>query len=70
MTGPLGPPDEERVEARSGAIPEEVVAGADDPDGQARAILEDSDARQADRDAAPDAVVEHRSSEDTVEPPA
>ena len=65
----VGPPDEERVEARSGTIPEEVAAGTDDPDDQARLILEDSDARQADRDAAPDAVVEHGSSEDTVEPP-
>jgi hypothetical protein len=67
---PVGPPDEERVEARAGAIPEEAAVGADDPDEQARAILEDSDVRQSDRDAAPGKVVEHRTSEDTVEPPA
>jgi hypothetical protein len=38
--------------------------------GQAEAILEDSEARSVDRDAAPDAVVEHRSSDDVTEPPA
>ena len=64
-----GPVEDERVASRAGLLPEEQVAGSDDPDGQAEAILEDSDVRQADRDAAPDAVVEHRHSEDTVEPP-
>ena len=66
---PDRPVDEERVESRAELNPEEEVVGSDDPDGQARAILEDSEARQADRNAAPDAVVEHRQSEDTVEPP-
>ena len=70
MTDETVPPvDDERVEARSGSSPEEEVVGNDDPEGQARAILEDSDARQADRDAAPGSSVEHRRSEDTVEPP-
>jgi hypothetical protein len=61
--------DDERVETRAELLPEEEAAGSDDPEAQARAVLEDSEARQADRDAAPDAVVEHRRSEDTVEPP-
>lgn len=63
-------PEDERVATRSGLLPEEQVVGSEDPEGQAEAILEDSEVRQADRDAAPDAVVEHRRSEDTVEPPA
>lgn len=62
------PVDDGRVEGRSGLLPEEQAPGSDDPDAQAEAILEDSEARQLDRDAAPDAVVEHRRSEDTVEP--
>jgi hypothetical protein len=45
---------------------EEKAAGTDDPEAQADAILADSEARTADRDAAPDAVVEHRRSDDVV----
>lgn len=67
---PPPPVDADRVEARSDLLPEERVAGSDDPEGQAEVILQDSELRQADRDAAPDAVVEHRRSEDTVDPPA
>ena len=63
------PVDDERVEARSELLPEEDRAGSEAPEPQAEAVLEDSEARQSDRDAAPDAVVEHRRSEDTVEPP-
>ncbi len=61
--------DPDRSASRSDLLPEERAAGSDDPDSQAAAILEDSETRQEDRDAAPDAVVEHRRSEDTVEPP-
>jgi hypothetical protein len=61
--------DDDRVDARAELVPEEEAVGSDDAGAQARTILEDSDVRQADRDAAPDAVVEHRRSEDTVEPP-
>lgn len=60
--------EEERVETRAGLLPEEDAVGSDDPDAQAAAILEDSERRQADRDADPDAEVEHRQSEDTVDP--
>lgn len=55
--------DEERVRQRAGdLLPEEEAAGVDDPEALAAAVLEDSDARQADRDAAPDSFVEHRPS--------
>lgn len=37
--------DEARIERRAELLPEEVEAGSDDPDEQARAILEDSDDR-------------------------
>lgn len=60
--------DEDRVDGRADLLPEEQAPGSDDRDAQAAAILEDSEARQLDRDAAPDAVVEHRRSEDTVDP--
>ena len=69
--GPDGPPivaDEERVASRAGLLPEEEQAGSDDPRAQAREILEDSDERTLDRGAAPSSRVEHRSSEDTVDP--
>ena len=38
-------PDDERVERRAELLPEELVVGSDDPDAQARAILEESDER-------------------------
>jgi hypothetical protein len=38
-------PDEARVERRADLLPEEAAAGSDDPEEQARAVLEDSDAR-------------------------
>lgn len=64
----MAQPDE-RVTARAEhLLPEEKVAGSDDPAGQAEAILEESDLRQSDRDAAPDAVVEHRTSDEATPP--
>lgn len=60
--------DDERVANRAALLPEEEAAGSDDPDEQARQILEDSDARTASRDAAPSSRVEHRDSE-SVTPP-
>ena len=39
-----------------------------DPLAQAEAILEESDIRQVDRNAAPDTVLEKRRSEETVDP--
>ncbi len=57
----------DRVSRRaSKLLPEEKEAGSDDPRSQAEAILEESDQRQADRDAAPSTHLEHRHSEETV----
>jgi len=36
------PADEAHIESRANLLPEEQVAGSDDPDEQAAAILEDS----------------------------
>ena len=59
-----------RVTSRADALlPEEQRAGAGDAVRQAEVILEESDARQNDRDAAPGSSVEHRTSEDTTPPP-
>ena len=49
-------------------LPEEQAAGSDDPEAQAEAILEDSDAREADRTAAPGTFVEHRTSDEATAP--
>lgn len=38
-------PGEERVEHRAELLPEEQAVGSDDPEAQARAILEESDDR-------------------------
>lgn len=65
----MPPVEDKRVASRAGLLPEEQAVGSEDPEAQAEVILEDSEVRQADRDAAPDAVVEHRHSEDTVQPP-
>ena len=40
--------DEDRIDHRSELLPEETVAGSEDPEAQARAILEDSDERTDD----------------------
>ena len=49
-------------------LPEERRAGSDDPERQAEVILAESEERIADRDAAPSSRVEHRRSEDVVDP--
>ena len=50
-------------------LPEERSAGgSSDPKAQAEAILADSDEREADLEAAPDTVLEHRTSAETVTP--
>jgi hypothetical protein len=71
VTGPTedAGPDPDRVQSRADLLPEEARVGSADAEGQAEAILEDSEARTADRSAAPDTVLEHRTSEETVEPP-
>jgi hypothetical protein len=59
----------DRVERRAAdLLPEELAAGSDDPTAQARAILGDSDVREADLEAAPDSFLEHRTSDQTATP--
>jgi formate dehydrogenase subunit gamma len=63
-------PDQERVRHRADdLLPEELVAGSDDPQAQAAAILADSDEREDDPQAAPDTVLERRTSADATDPP-
>lgn len=54
---------DERTERRAELLPEEERAGSDDPEAQAAAILDESDARTQYPVAR-----EERTSEDTVEP--
>ncbi|MEU8425151.1 hypothetical protein AB0C15_30195 [Micromonospora sp. NPDC048835] len=64
--------DQDRVESRAHLLPEEAAVGSDDPQAQAEAILAESDMRTEDPDAAPDTVLERRTSDQTVvavEPP-
>ncbi len=63
-------PDDTRVEGRAELLPEELAAGSDDPEAQAEAILEESDERTLDRDAAPSSYVEHRTSDEATPPPS
>lgn len=58
--------EEERIRGRAELLPEERAAGSDDPEGQAEALLRDSDVRTHVPDAAPDTQLERRRSEDTV----
>ncbi|QGN47191.1 hypothetical protein GKC29_10235 [Micromonospora sp. WMMC415] len=60
--------DQERIESRAHLLPEEASVGSDNPDAQADAILAESDIREADRNAAPDTVLEQRTSDQTVTP--
>lgn len=61
--------DEERVAARASQLADgDDELSIEDAKAQARALLEDSEMRTLDRDAAPGSFVEHRRSEDTVPP--
>ncbi len=40
-------PDQSRTDERATLLPEEQAVGSDDPQAQARAVLEDSDERTA-----------------------
>ena len=58
---------DDRVDSRAEhLLPEEEVAGSDDPTAQAEVILEESDEREADPEAAPDTVLERRTSEEAA----
>jgi hypothetical protein len=59
----------ERAQSRAGhLLPEERAAGSDDPEAQAEAILEDSDAREEYAEPSPGLRIDHRRSDETVEP--
>ncbi|RIV36609.1 hypothetical protein [Micromonospora radicis] len=60
--------DQERIESRAHLLPEEAAVGSEDSEAQADAILTESDLRAADHNAAPDTVLERRSSAETVTP--
>ena len=60
--------DDERTASRAELLPEERAAGSDDPQAQAEAILEESEERMDSRDAAPEAPIERRSSQDATPP--
>jgi hypothetical protein len=59
---------DDRIEQRAELTAEEKAAGSDDPEDQAREILAESDERAARGTATASDPVEHRTSEDTVEP--
>jgi hypothetical protein len=63
------PADAERVAARAQhLLPEEAVAGSDDPEAQAEAVLADSDRRALDVAVPQSPAIEHRTSDETVPP--
>jgi hypothetical protein len=63
------PSGDDRIDRRAAELlPEERTAGSANPQAQAGAILEESDEREADPQAAPDSFVEHRTSAETVTP--
>src|ERR1700730_16786071 len=64
------PGSDDRVASRaSELLPEELAVGGENALGLAEAVLADSDERSADRDAAPDSSVEHRTSAEATAPP-
>ncbi|HST66429.1 MAG TPA: cytochrome b/b6 domain-containing protein [Mycobacteriales bacterium] len=62
-------PDRARVHQRANdLLPEERAAGSADPDAEAAQILADSDEREDHPGAAPDTVLEHRTSAEATDP--
>lgn len=58
---------DDRVTSRADELlPEEEAVGSDDPEAQAAAILEESDLRSEDRNAAPSTHLEERRSDETT----
>ncbi|GAA4455312.1 hypothetical protein [Phytohabitans houttuyneae] len=59
----------DRVESRAEhLLPEERAAGSEDPEAQAEAILADSDAREDYIEPSPGLRIDHRRSDETVDP--
>jgi hypothetical protein len=61
-------PDDRAERRAADLLPEERAVGSADPDAQAEAILAESDEREADLEAAPDTVLEHRTSAQAATP--
>ncbi|HEV7525312.1 MAG TPA: hypothetical protein VGP92_10115 [Acidimicrobiia bacterium] len=62
-------PDDKRVQSRADSLlPEEQEVGSDAPEVQAQEILAESDARTDGKRVPGGKPIEHRTSEDTVEP--
>lgn len=62
-------PMAERIRRRAEhLLPEEQAAGSDDTEMQAASILADSDAREEYVESTPDLRIDHRRSEETVDP--
>jgi hypothetical protein len=59
---------DDRIEQRAELTAEEKAAGSEEPEDQARELLEESDERVAAGMATADDPVEHRTSDETVEP--
>ena len=58
---------DDRIEQRAELTAEEKAAGSDDPEEQAREILDESDERVDEGTATANDPVEHRTSADTVD---
>jgi hypothetical protein len=58
---------DDRIEQRAELTAEEKAAGSDDPEEQAREILDESDERVDEGTATAGDPVEHRTSADTVD---
>lgn len=60
---------DDRIERRAAdLLPEELASGSADPRAQAEAILEESDEREDNPEAAPDSFLERRRSDQTAGP--
>jgi hypothetical protein len=69
FTGSTESTSDPRIRSRADKLlAEERVAGTDDPTALAQAVLAESDERQEDREAPGGGPVEHRRSEETVDP--
>jgi hypothetical protein len=62
------PMSDDRIEERAELTAEEKAVGSDDPEEQAREILAESDERVDEGTATASDPVEHRTSDQTVEP--
>jgi hypothetical protein len=65
----MSEPDPDRVQRRSDRLlPEEEAVGSEDAVAQAAAILDDSQARETYAEPTPDLRIDHRRSDETVDP--